>query len=443
MFVFLSIGYILDKREDTMINRQQAIRGKVVMSLRRFTNIACRPGESHALFVTAIIVVAPFIGCGQSGQATTPQSGEASPSARLYLPAPLAQPAAQSQAQWEAAMPTPPKSGCFKAQYPSLEWQEVPCVAVPNIPTRAPGSLPVPKGRTSSMAGGVGPMYAGGGAFEYLADVGSDSISVAEGSFSRVAGVTSVTDNTDDSRDGGVLTPNYWTLQMNTNSFPTPEWCAGCTGWQQFAYRNNDTSGVVWIENWLFGYGSVCPDSTWYYSPDAGSCIRDSPGVAVPGQTVADLPRIRLKGWAYFYDGTTHYDRAFFTSGGGTMYTMSQGYNVLYLTNKWKSVEYNILGWGNGSCAHFNPGSSIIVKIDLWPNGPTFVPTCTGNGSGWNGETAEWNNLTLAAPCCPLAANPLLTAPRPGITFAESNVVGAQPAFCVTWDQVPILSLLR
>lgn len=119
---------------------------------------------------------------------------------------------------------------------------------------------------------------------------------------------------------------------------------------------------------------------------------------------------------------------------------MSQPYSVLYLTNRWKTVEYNILGYGGGSRVDLkpDPGSTIIVKVDLWTLGQTYVPTCIGNGI-----TAEWNNLTLAPPCCPLAGSPFVDNPRPGITFAESNVVGALPAFCVTWDHVPILSLLR
>ena len=338
-------------------------------------------------------------------------------------------------------MPTPPKSGCFEAQYPSVVWQEVPCVKVQNTPLGAPGNSLVPSGSATQKAGGPSPLHVGGGVADFLANVGSDSITMAKGSFSRVTGVTSVTDWRLDG-DSWYSHDNWYSLQMNTNNnFPVPEYCAGCTGWQQFAYRNGDTSSsYVWIENFLFGYGASCPSSAWAYHPEIGACILDSPGTYVPPQTLADLPKLVLKGQANAWTGTEYLDYAYFSAGNGKVYSMSQPASVLHLTNRWKTVEYNIFGWGGGSEARFLPNNSstIIVNVDLWTLGQTFVPTCTGNG-----VTAEWNDLTLVSPCCPLAGNPFGDTPRPGITFAESNVAGASPAFCVTWDNVPILSLLR
>ena len=195
-----------------MINRQESRKGKVVMFMRRFTGIACRPGESHRSFVTVLLIAAAVIGCGRNDVATLLPDGGASPSARVNLSPTPDQPAVQSLPKWEAAMATPPKSGCFKAQYPSVEWQEVPCVKAQNTPLRVPGSPLAPPSNASPMTQGLGTLHVGGAVADFLAVVGSDSISSAMGSFSRVTGVTRVTDSS--------YGNNRFSLQMNTNFFP-------------------------------------------------------------------------------------------------------------------------------------------------------------------------------------------------------------------------------
>src|SRR5439155_1472794 len=61
----------------------------------------------------------------------------------------------QKQKDWRDSMlrKPVPKNGCFNAAYPETEWQEVPCVAAPNIPSiPRHGSRPAVVGNGNDVA---------------------------------------------------------------------------------------------------------------------------------------------------------------------------------------------------------------------------------------------------------------------------------------------------
>src|ERR1035438_72046 len=107
---------------------------------------------------------------------------------------------------WHRSMSrTPlPKKGCFKATYPSTEWQEVPCTTPPSFPLRRMRG----RGRESD------PNVVGGGSNDVTAQV-AGFISTAEGSFISVNNGISET-GTDPNT--GKTTADTYTLQLNTNT---------------------------------------------------------------------------------------------------------------------------------------------------------------------------------------------------------------------------------
>ena len=162
-----------------------------------------------------------------------------------------------------------PGNGCFKAEYPGTDWQEVQC------------GRPSPYLNQGTPCVGVTNVGAG---CDYVAQAsGFDVISSAEGSFlpgSSVSGDVAFTKTS---------APNIFMLQINTQSpvnssdgafFYTPA-CngappvPGCSGWQQFLFSQTQrpapvtgqqsvpgapgTTRGVFIEYWLYNYGSPCP----------------------------------------------------------------------------------------------------------------------------------------------------------------------------------------
>src|SRR5258708_2212405 len=129
-----------------------------------------------------------------------------------------------------------PKKGCFSATYPDTTWREVPCK--PSTPHK----LFLPR------RGGLSRLDTVGGAGPDFSATVTGHISVAEGLFDSVTGVTST---------------NAYSLQLNTAPFSTST-CngstnTGCRGWEQFVY---ESSGGGFIQYWLLGYGptgTLCP----------------------------------------------------------------------------------------------------------------------------------------------------------------------------------------
>jgi len=130
----------------------------------------------------------------------------------------------QKREEWQKSMSQVPlpKKGCFRAVYPSIEWQETPCTtgpAYPMPPRRGPRPLTV--GNSSDVS----------------PQVPSGFISTAIGSFDSVTGVTS---ESGPIANTGPSFPDTYTLQINTEQFkstacagsPNTDPNTGCRGWQ-------------------------------------------------------------------------------------------------------------------------------------------------------------------------------------------------------------------
>jgi hypothetical protein len=224
-----------------------------------------------------------------------------------------------------------------------------------------------------------------------------------------------------------------WTLQLNTNQFSTPA-CneSTCRGWQQFIVQRDQTL-TLFMQYWLYGYisGNGCPppgdagvDGGVQWHVGANGCFADSPYPAV----IPILPFINDGGVLVGPDaGSLRYvnlqdflsQMTLITTAepGGPDTVMittdswaigSGNDSILSLSQGWTSAEFNIFGYGMGSVAQFNQGTSIAVQLTL-TDGSSAAPTCVSNS-----YTTESNNLTVDGPCC-------TSASPPTIAFWESN----------------------
>jgi hypothetical protein len=235
-------------------------------------------------------------------------------------------------------------------------------------------------------------------------------ITDAEGSFDKVEGVTSEESNG---------TPNAFSLQLNTNIFATTS-CkdspdpSSCSGWVQFVYSSSGK--YAFIQYWLIGYGSTCPDG---WAPDGDfNCSRNSHGVNIPAMTIADLRHIKLYGVIGDDWGIPNPDGVAIQIGDA-FYEEASGDPIAGARQGWQVMEFNVFGDGGGTNAVFNPGSTLVVRDSiLLGTGNTY--TCTDSGT-----SGESNNLTLSAKT-PLEA---LVGP-PSLVFIESNAKGTVYGGC-------------
>jgi hypothetical protein len=295
---------------------------------------------------------------------------------------------AVAQANWRETIASIPASGegCFMAEYPSTAWMPVGCVEAPNRRF-------VPRSSTAPISTCPGPLTGNGCDYNLTS---ATLISKTRGSFPVVTGVTS---------EIGLLGPNDYSLQLNSNFMPGVGPCAGisgCESWEQFVYSSGETS--AFMQYWLIDYGATCP-SGWM-SSEGTDCYKNSYGITVPQEAITNLQSMALSAHA--------------KSGGqdvlvltvGTMaYSTSGKDSVVDLATAWNQSEFNIVGDGEGSNATFNTGSSVRVRIAT-TNGSTSAPTCGGPSNG--GTTGETNNLKLGKCTATGGANPT-------IAFTESN----------------------
>jgi len=194
----------------------------------------------------------------------------------------------EARTAWRDTMSrTPlPKKGCFRASYPSTEWQEVQCTTPPSHPLPRTGE------------GNLSPDTVGNNSGDWTAQV-PGLISSAEGSFISVTpGITEM-GNTYSPPNCAVPTgtnvANAFTLQLNTNTFASTaskKLCSSgstksiCKGWQQFTFDNN--AGQAYIQYWLENYGTTgtaCPTNWYPSSSDSNEvdCYTNSEiGVGIP-----------------------------------------------------------------------------------------------------------------------------------------------------------------
>jgi len=273
-----------------------------------------------------------------------------------------------------------PHAGCFEAKYPSTVWQASKCGTAP--------LQPLQPSRAS-------PSTVGNGNDEVAQAPSGKLIGSSVGSFQSVTGLTSETD----SKYGA----NEFGLQVNSQTFTTSTtYTSGksATGWEQFVFIN-DPSGEygtqIYIQYWLLGYHSAygsCSStgppngSSWMQS--GSSCYANSPSTSVPTQTASNLANLILNGYANFGGSN---DEAELCISGGSCYSIAITDQVVNLYLNWQDAEFNVFGYGDGSQAIFNSGTSITVVNSLNDqNGNLIVPTCVV--TGFTGET---NNLNLGS----------------------------------------------
>ena len=298
----------------------------------------------------------------------------------------------RKQQEWRNSMSQipQPKKGCFTAKYPSLEWQEVPCTNAPDLPyPPARGNRPQTVGGSNDFAGEV-----------------TGLISSATGSFDSITGVTS---ESGVKGNGGAVTSDTYSLQLNTKPFTT-SMCssspnAGCLGWQQFVYSN---AGTAFIQYWLLRFNTTCPSGFITFQFPSSTdifCFKNGPNaVSVPVQPITNLANLSLGGTANA-GGT---DSIIMTTAEGTVAAANQD-SILGLASGWKGAEFLIVGDCCGNQANFNAGSAIVVRTTVH-HGDKTAPTCV-----LEGFTGETNNLDL------IATPATGTLPSPAIISTQSN----------------------
>jgi len=306
---------------------------------------------------------------------------------------------AQAQASWRAdiARIEVPADGCFQAGYPNLYWEPVAC----SVGQHRAHSVPPKVNEEGSDVAGNGNDYA-------VAVNGL--ISQALGSFPTVAGVTHEQSvGVPAYGDGGVLGPNEYTLQINTNYTGTTSACkghAGCVVWQQFIYATNqlqEGKAAAFIQYWLISWGTTaCPAG--FSSDGAGDCYGNSRSVVIPDLKITTLADVTLSGSA----AAGGSDTVRFTYADHS-YAVTVNDAKLDIATVWNQTEFNVVGDAGGSRADFNKGSSVTVDLAV-TYGSSAAPTCKKR----DGTTGESNNLNLG----PCAASGGAT---PAIEFTESN----------------------
>ena len=144
---------------------------------------------------------------------------------------------ARKEWQKQIAKVPVPKKGCFTANYPDKQWKEVPCGAPSKYPNTVGGTI------GNDVGPNVSPLF----------------ISSAQGSFDSVSPST-ITET--GPWNGNATAANAFSIQMNTQFFATTVCAghAGCQGWQQFIYSQNQCGGpCVFMEYWLIGFGVAVP----------------------------------------------------------------------------------------------------------------------------------------------------------------------------------------
>jgi hypothetical protein len=290
---------------------------------------------------------------------------------------------------------TQPAEGCFQASYPSIVWEEVECREL------HPRVHPVVRKPGEGQVTGNG--------HDYVAEA-AGLISGTLGTFPTVTGVKSEKGvGVAQYGGGGILGPNEYSLQLNTNFTGTTAACdghSGCVVWQQFIYATDYETkgeGAVFMQYWLISWGSsACPSG--FASDGAGDCYGNSKAVVAPDVKPTSLASLSLSGSATVGGN----DTVVFTNGTKA-YSVSGKDTVLDISQVWKESEFNIVGDAGGSRADFNVPVSMTVKLAL-TDGSTSAPTCVANA----GTTGESNNLNLGK--CTTASGS-----SPSIQFTQSN----------------------
>ena len=356
------------------------------------------PNHSRIHAIKPILIAAGLAAAAAvPASATDAPAGLTADSSNTAAAAAIVDPESVAQAQWRETMkqlPTPDE-GCFHGSYPDIVWERVDCtVAQPRVHPEhvklTDENMEVVGNGNDYAAGATGLItWASGGFIDIKGVKSEDSVGVAA------------------FHDHGILGPNEYTLQLNTNAGKTTSACAGhngCTVWQQFVYSTDYIApgkAAVFIEYWLLNWGSsACPSGWGKYNSD---CVRNSALEPAPDVPITDLGKLALGATA----AAGGNDSVTFTYGTES-WSMTTKDKVLDISSVWNKAEFNVLGDAGGSRADFNSGSSISVQLIVL-DGSTAAPKCLANA----GTTGETNNLNLGA-CSAHSGIPF-------IQFSESN----------------------
>ncbi len=356
--------------------------------------------KKQSLFVTAFVnkitgfLLLAFTCIAYTGVAaaqTTPQSSDQQLSAEEL----------QRMDDWHVAIaqiPAPGK-GCFEAEYPSLQWREVGCVAPSNylfLPKQGPRPFNVGNGN------------------DIAAQAPSGHISTAIGSFDSTT--TGVTGEKGQVNGQGAQVQDAYSLQVNTDPFASPAICAGannpsiCRGWEQFIYESDGTAAysAAFIQYWILWYDKACP-AGWTGPISIGGghtgCVRNSSAaVSVPNQPInnANLQTLALSGTV-----TPTSDSVTMAYNGGAK-TVA-GNNYLAVAAGWTISEFNMFGDAGGGQANIQGAGAHVVTRNRITYGGNAPPNCIVRG-----YTGETNNLNFASA-------PGASSPGPAIIFSQDN----------------------
>jgi hypothetical protein len=368
------------------------------------------PNRAHRVPAGTLALLLPIAAAAQQAASSPSPMSEAPPQAES---AAQAKPSAAEMEAWRKRLlvvPRPDK-GCFTADYPQMAWREVPCK-----PSR-PHKLYLPQ------HGGVTRLDVVGGSGPDISATVTGHITLSEGSFDSVTGVTST---------------GAYTLQLNTAPFTTST-CSGspapasCQGWEQFVY---ESSGGGFIQYWLLQYGPAgtsCPtprhsgcaanssyNDGWcpfqFTSTGPVYCVVNSlHESSAPAEAMTSLADLKVAGAAAGGGSTT--DAITVTVAGSPPFGAAGSNYFPDLGSQWQEAEFNVFGDGGGSQATFNSGANLQVRTEV------ISGTNTGPGCHLKSWTGESTNLTLVN-TAPVSPAPL---PAPALVFAESNPAAAGP----------------
>jgi hypothetical protein len=289
-----------------------------------------------------------------------------------------------------------PGEGCFQAAYPEFVWERVACIET---------LARVHPVRRQPLAGDSEVV---GNGHDYALQA-TGLITKTVGNFPTVTGVTSEKGvGVALFGGGGILGPNEFSLQINSNADATTTSChshAGCVVWQQAVYAPDYVVpglASVFFQYWLLGYGSTCP--TGWGSDGVGDCYKNSAIANALDEPISELPHMKLTSTATVGGN----DKVTFADGSFAASVTAKD-SVLHIGTVWKESEFNVVGNAGGSRAVFNKGSTIYVHVAVL-DGSTSAPTCAANA----GTTGETNNLNLGA--CTAKSGTM-----PSIKFKQSN----------------------
>jgi hypothetical protein len=397
--------------------------------------------------IAIVLGGAALIICGSS-LASAAESGAPSVAQSAAAPSEPTQSERRAREAWRTEMSRRPlpKNGCFKANYPKTEWQEVPC------------------GRPSPYLNQVGD----GGDFVAAT---SGLISQVEGSFlsptsaSGETGTVAGTGNPAGPHPVPYVTSNIFTLQINSQSpvnsllshspFNTPA-CSGgnpgCSGWEQFVFSQTQgpppdtalgqvsaapgapvsSTPALFVEYWLYGYGSPCPAlPSWALQgqppgtlwTDLGyACVFNGPTSYVTPLTMADFAPSTSGGLTMTATATASYDKVVLAAPNSGSMGAYQEPSVLGLSGAWTEAEFNVFGDCCSTQANFTSPSLLLAKTNIQATSAPYcvpgsgtVPTHT-TGDGTTGETNNLSFVPNAAPvCCPYSGT------APAIEFMEAD----------------------